>query len=207
MAKIDIRWNERSNVGDTADSGIYDVLGVSERSKPLFVLLAPSLDEVEQGKLDAIFKDERVMIGARFFTMVRVPTERAGQRLAAALGRETLQGIGMAAFDAQGALVGFVDAKHSPSKAYGLMKDVVRRTLPSVSVDATAKALQRILTDLDKVDAERKQIDLALSREGLAEAKKAKLERQKEGLAERQTKLDEQESALWKKVFESAATH
>lgn len=202
MAKIDIRWNDRSSSGDTAETSIHDVLGVSDKTKPVFVLLAPSLNEVEQGKLDAIFKDERVMIGARFFTMVRVPTERAGARLAAALGRESLEGIGMAAFDTQGALVGFIDGKHSPSKAYGLMKDGVRKALPAVSVDATAKSLQRILTDLDKIDSERKTIDLALGRSGLAEAKKAKLEKQKEELAQRQSKLDEQETQLWKKVFE-----
>jgi hypothetical protein len=205
LAKIDLRWNDRSSLGDTAETGIHDLLGVSERAKPLFVLFTPSLDEVEQSKLDAIFKDERVMIGARFFTMVRVPTERVSERLAQAVGRTALQGIGMAAFDARGTLVALIDSKHSPSKTFGLMKDTVKRTMPEVSVDATAKSLQRLLTDLDKVDAERKQIELALSREGLAEAKKAKLDRQKEELAQRQAKIDEQETALWKKVFESSA--
>jgi hypothetical protein len=206
LAKIDLRWNDRSSLGDTADSSVHDLLGIGDRSKPIFLLLAPKLNEVEQGKLDAIFKDERVMIGARFFTMVRVPTELAGARIASALGRESLQGIGMAAFDAQGALVDYLDAKHSPSKAYGLMKSTVKRTAPDVSIDVTAKALQRLLTDLDKIDAERKQVDLALSREGLPEPKREKLARQKEQLDERQARLDTQEAELWKKVFETS-TH
>lgn len=205
MAKIDLRWNERSNVGDTAETGIHDILGVSDRSKPIFLLLAPRLDEVQQGKLDAVFKDERVMIGGRFFTMVRVPTEVAGERVAAAVGRKSLEGIGMATFTADGALLEFLDNKLAPTKTYAMMKNAVKRSIPTASVDSIAKALQRILTDLDKIDAARKQIDLALSRESLADAKKQKLEKDRELLAERQTKLDEQESELWKKVFDTKA--
>ena len=202
MAKLNISW-ERGALTEAGsqEQSIHEFLGL-DKSRPVLLFMESADPEQAntQKKINGlVFKDERVQIGTRFFTAVKLPWSRADERIAKLVGNKQLPTL--AVFSLEGKRVGAIQSKHSPSKLFGLMKRAVKKDYSGTSLDAVVKKEQKILTEIDKIDSERKTLALAGGRKKVTTSAKREIEKKRELLAKREAKLLQSESELWKTIY------
>ena len=129
-----------------------------------------------------------------------MPWAHADERVTKLVGKRDIPTL--AIFQSDGSKVGALQSRHSPSKVYAMMKRAVKGDYKGVSLDKTVKAEQKILNDIDKLDAARKALANAEKKKNLAPGKQRDIQKRREDLAKQEKELSEREAAIWKDALE-----
>ena len=164
--------------------------------KPLLLYLTTTSEEdrkVNDKIQKVVFKDERVQIGAKLFTLVKLPRDRADDRIEKLVGRSN--GPTLAAFSGSGKRVGVVTSKASASKLYGVMKTAAKKDYRT-SLSSLVSKMKKILTAIDKLEGKKGALQKRLGKGN------KKIDQQIREVEEELKKLDAEERAIWEKLLE-----
>lgn len=196
-------WIERStNEGESAqEASIHEILNLQRESprKPIFLYVSSAEEDFANDTKNiegTCFKDERVMLGSRFFHLVRMPWTEVNEDLEKIVGRRGEPTF--VAFDRDGKRTGVIRGRYSPSKLFSLMtKTANREYRPSIKL--VLSEVQKVLTELDKLDAARKELDLAETKNP-SERQKLEIMASRKLIDDQIAKLTTKEQEVWKKV-------
>jgi hypothetical protein len=203
MAKLNLDW-EQPGLGsyDRFDKeNLYSALPETfeENGKPLIVYLESSHpDDMMKTAVvrRSVFGDEKVAIGSKMFNLVKVDASRIDKthpHWNILKGRELPRFV---VTDPTGKRVGSLEGRISPSGLYGLMKKAASKTYKT-SPDRLVKGFQKLLTEMDKVEAAKQALATQRATSGKIstglqkkwDAKEAELEKQGEELAMEEKEL------------------
>jgi hypothetical protein len=207
MARIELKWDEpKLAMYDHYDvNDIYTALPSTyrEADKPLLIYLTSDLTEDAQEVKNiesSALKDESVEIGATMFSTIKMNGNKVNDRHQY---WKTIGGKDLPRFvvvDTTGQKVGSVEGKDvSLTKVFGLMKRAAAKTYKT-DLDTIVKETKSVLTDLDRVDARRKALDLKKKNEKNANV--ADLDKEQKSIDEFEKSVQSRDAALKKKWAE-----
>jgi hypothetical protein len=178
---------------------------VAERPYLVFVP-DPAAKESDADKIEKqVFQDERVALGSRAFTCVRMtPDDADADPLVSKHGKD-LPRVVLVTADYKAALA-LSKARISTGSVWDSMKTVSDKWFTR-SLEATVREMREIVLEADKIAAEKKA--LAEKRQRLDDkaspAERAEIEKKVAALDERQRAVNEKEATLWALTPKSSA--
>ena len=213
--RVQIDWTKLSSPGrvttgadveaDTSAAALR-LLGSQERysDKPFMVYLTTAAEKRQKDLAvfeETTFKDERVAIATKAFSMVKGDGDKItdDHPFADLLDGKKLPRI--VVFSATGERIAHAEGKVSPTKMLSLMKKGFKHDY-SGNLDKTIKAFQKYLTKADTLKAKK---DLLTSKEdGASKSELRKLEKELAELAETEEELNEEKDRIL--AFDRRAT-
>ena len=165
MAKLQMNWSTAAACDENAADPLA-ALG-AKAGRPMMVLVYDSSEDLKVLE-GACGTDEKVAIGAKAFTLVKVQVSRVpeGGEFASALGGKSTPRFIF--FDARGKKVASVDDKVSPSKVFDAMKRA-----GAAGLEAFVKDYSKYLTALDNLESGKSSLKIKVERLGAKAAKDA----------------------------------
>lgn len=206
MARLNIKWETRSTVAvqaaSTADSDAKageetdKNVGSSKLERPLLVYVTSddNTDSTSRKLEDVCFADERIAIGSKLFTCVKITAGNAAQdRLLSANGEETPRLVLISRdYEVQDVLE---SRKLSSGKIVRAMSKAARADYKT-SFDSLVSSYQKLLNELDRLDGKRTLIADKIERAGDSKAKLKKAEREKEQFEKEMEEWKQKEQKL-----------
>jgi hypothetical protein len=152
---------------------IFTMLGVADSKLPilLFVENPDTKFEADNVKIrDVVLRDERVMIGTKFFKRYKIEWSAVNEKLGKVLGEDRTPSFFV--FNSDGKLEGKVADHYSPGKVAELMASSVKREFKT-NLFETIKRIQNILSQIDKLSDRTKAAENAAKKDGLTESQQA----------------------------------
>lgn len=192
MAKLQMNWSSAAGCDENAADPLA-ALG-AKSGKPMMVLVYDSSEDLKvlEGSCGT---DERVAIGAKGFTLVKIKASSVPQsgEFASALGGKSSPRFIF--FDARGKKVASVDDRISPSKVF----DAMKRSGPA-GLDGFVKDFQKYLTALDNLESGKSSLKIKVERLGARATKDAAVAAKQKEFDATAEKLVAREKELLEKV-------
>ncbi|MFN0207437.1 MAG: hypothetical protein ACKVS6_14120 [Planctomycetota bacterium] len=151
-------------------NNIYNLLGAGEAKLPILLFVENPDTKFEADNLkikDVILRDERVMIGTKFFKRYRMDWNAVNEKLAKILGDE--KNPSFFVFNTDGKLEGKVSDRYSPGKVAELMAASVKQEFKT-NLSDTIKRIQNLLSKIDKLSDRIKAAETAARKDTLSES-------------------------------------
>ena len=207
MAKLNLTWTDMGSYSVTTGENVETTDLSTARAilesqyqdadKPFLVYLTSSDPKAvrEQEVVDGVtFMDERIMIGAKAFTLVKGNGDEIGEdhpfhRYLA--GKKFPR---IVVFNAAGEKVGKLEGRSSPSKLFSVMRKAFRHDYKG-DLNNIVKDYQKVLTQLDTLDAMKQAMD---EKEKHASTKRAKkeIEKKRAEIAKEEEEIREAEEKV-----------